>query len=73
MKKNLYYLCIDNVDRPTYKDDEGQIWKDVFYGKDGTGNEALCATVNNDIYGEPDFSMDDEIEVTFIPNRIIFD
>lgn len=63
-------MGVDNWDRPTYKDEEGLIWKDVFYGKEGTGNEALCAAVDNDLYGEPDFSMDADVKVTFIPKRM---
>jgi len=56
-------IGIDNWDRPVYKDEEGNIYKDVNLGNAGLD---LHTVVNNDFYGEPNSSISNKIKVRII-------
>lgn len=58
--KKLYFIGIDNWDRPVYKDDSGQLWKDVNLGR---GHPQLHSSCGNEFYGEPDSPIMGEFEI----------
>ena len=58
--KKLRFIGIDYWDRPVYRDESGDIWKDVNLG---CGNPSLHDSTNNDFDGEPGCPIDDEFEI----------
>lgn len=63
------FIGIDNWDRPVYKDEKGNIFKDTNLGH---GTLALCTSVNNDFYGEPEAPINENIKVSIVskfPNK----
>ena len=70
MKKtlNLRFIGEDNQSRPVYRGDDRRLYVDVDPG---------CAfpsihtkSPRNDIEGEPDYPINKDIEINFIPHRI---
>lgn len=59
----IKFVGIDNWDRPVYKDEKGNIFKDTNLGH---GKLALCTSVNNDFYGEPDAPIFEDIKVKIV-------
>lgn len=57
------FIGIDNWDRPVYKDEKGNIFKDTNLGQ---GSLALCTSVNNDFYGEPEDPINKDIRVNIV-------
>ncbi len=64
-KKELKVVLIgiDNWDRPVFKDEKGNLYKDTNLG---TGCLALCTACNNDFYGEPEVPLNDNIEINIV-------
>ena len=60
---NIKFIGIDNWDRPVYKDKDGIIYKDINLGN---GVLALTTSVNNDFYGEPDCSIDNNVKINIV-------
>ena len=63
------FIGIDNWDRPVYKDEKGNIFKDTNLGH---GTLPLCTSVNNDFYGEPEAPINENIKVSIVskfPNK----
>ena len=63
------FIGIDNWDRPVYKDEKGNIFKDTNLRH---GTLALCTSVNNDFYGEPEASINENTKVSIVskfPNK----
>ena len=63
------FIGIDNWDRPVYKDEKGNIFKDTNLGH---GTLSLCTSVNNDFYGEPEAPINENIKVSIVskfPNK----
>ena len=58
--RRLQYIGIDGWSRPVYKDQDGQLWKDVSLGK---GVLTLCSAANNELDGEPDMPITGEYEI----------
>lgn len=54
---------IDNWDRPVFKDESGNVYKDVNLGR---GVLALHTSSSNDFYGEPDMPINDDIKVNIV-------
>ncbi|MCI9976488.1 hypothetical protein JY742_10185 [Clostridioides difficile] len=71
--KILYFIGLDSWSRPVYKDDNGKYWKDIDNRKAWLGykNENICNACNNEYEGEPDMPMSNNIDIIFIPKRII--
>lgn len=64
-KKELkvVFIGIDNWDRPVFKDENGNLYKDINLGN---GNLSLCTVSSNDFYGEPDMSINDNIGINVV-------
>ena len=63
------FIGIDNWDRPVYKDEKGNIFKDTNLRH---GTLALCTSVNNDFYGEPEAPINENTKVSIVskfPNK----
>lgn len=60
---NIKFIGIDNWDRPVYKTEKGTILKDTNLGH---GTLALCTSVNNDFYGEPDAPIYEDIKFKIV-------
>ena len=58
--KKLTFAGIDSWDRPVYRDESGQLWKDVNLG---SGEPALHSSVDNDFDGEPDMPITGGYEI----------
>ena len=58
--KTLDFIGVDSQNRPVYKDDDGNLWKDVNLG---TGIFNFFSVANNDFEGEPNSQIQDEYEV----------
>jgi len=58
--KKLHFIGVDAWDRPVYKDESGQIWKDVNLG---CGKPYLHSVSDNEVDGEPDMPINDEYEI----------
>jgi len=56
----LNYVCKNDWDMPVYKDQNGKLWLDVNLGK---GQLDLCSSSNNEIDGEPCYSINTEYEL----------
>lgn len=65
-KATMTYIGMDNFDRPVYKDENGNLWKDA----DPRSHvpPLLCSVLNNDFYGEPDVAFHGKAK--FIPRRV---
>lgn len=59
--KKLHFIGIDFWDRPVYRDESGDLWKDV---NCGDGKPYLHSVVNNCFDGEPDMPINGEFEIT---------
>lgn len=59
----LKFIGIDNWDRPVYRDEDNNLYKDINLGE---GTLSLCNVCGNDFYGEPDSPINDNINVTII-------
>lgn len=55
----LTYVCLNDWNMPTYRDQFGKLWLDTNLGK---GIPDLCKSSNNDFDGEPDYSINSEYE-----------
>lgn len=51
----LVRIGVDSWDRPVYKDQTGQLWKDINLG---AGVPELYSACNNDFDGEPDMPIE---------------
>jgi len=73
LKKTLTFINYDGSGRPVYKDENKKLWKDVDNRQDWLGfkNENFHNAYKNQFEGEPDMPMKNDIEITFIPERII--
>jgi len=60
MTIKLEYIGTDSWNRPVYKDDNGNIYKDVNLGK---GNPDLHTSTNNNFDGEPDYPVNGDYEI----------
>ena len=58
--KKLKFVGVDGWSRPVYKDEDGQVWKDVNLGE---GKPYLHSSVDNDVDGEPDMPIECEYEI----------
>ena len=58
--KKLHFIGSDSWDRPVYKDESGQLWKDVNLGR---GELSLHNSSDNDFDGEPDMPIETEFEI----------
>ena len=58
--KKLSLVGIDSWSRPVYKDESGQLWKDINLG---SGNPYLHSSTDNDFEGEPDMPITGEYEI----------
>ena len=56
----LNYIGTDGWDRPVYRDESGNIWKDINLGN---GTPCLHSSTNNCFDGEPDSPIADEYEI----------
>ena len=56
-------IGVDNWDRPVFKDESGNLYKDINLG---SGNLALCTALNNDFYGEPDVPVKVETKINIV-------
>ena len=56
----LRFIGIDGWDRPVYRDESGQIWKDVNLG---CGEPYLHNAADNDFDGEPDMPIKNKFEI----------
>ena len=70
-KMELSYIGSDDWDRPVYKDEEGQFWKDVDPRAHRHPDLCTCGK----FYGEPDTPMRviaryEGVEVNFVPERV---
>ena len=52
--RKLCFAGIDSWDRPVYRDESGQLWKNVNLGN---GEPCLHSASNNDFEGEPDMPI----------------
>ena len=66
-KLNLTFIKKDRWSLPVYKDDNGRLYVDT---DPGCVYPAIHTKSSNDIEGEPEFPISEDIEVTFIPSRI---
>lgn len=66
----LNFKGCDSWDRPVYEAD-GIFYVDVDPRKDWKPN--ICTKYNNEFDGEPDEPISDNIQVEFVPSRIIWD
>ena len=64
---NIKYIGIDGWDRPIYKDEKGNIYKDVNLG---VGELALHTVANNEINGEPSSPVSNNIVINIIENNL---
>lgn len=67
-KKNelvLEYIGEDFWSRPVYRDQYTRIWKDISLGT--YRQPSLYSVVDNDVDGEPDSPMRDDIKYTILP------
>jgi len=55
--KELKYVGTDAWDRPVYKDQDGNLWKDVNLG---SGEPYLNSSSSNEFDGEPDMPIEEE-------------
>ena len=60
MKRKLKFIGTDGWDRPVYRDESGELWKDVNLG-DGTVD--LHSSSDNTFDGEPDSPIKGEFEI----------
>ena len=69
MKKKLVltFITKDYFGRPVYKDDDGKIYVDT---DPRCSYPSIHRKSSNDIDGEPEWSIDTDTEVVFIPKRI---
>ena len=58
--KKLSFIGVDSWDRPVYKDESGQFWKDVNLG---SGVPYLHNSADNEFDGEPDMPIEGEYEI----------
>lgn len=68
MEKVLLFVGRDGCNRPVYKDEKGDIWKDIEYLHEE--RRVLHSCVNNDFEGEPNLPMEKDIKIIFIPCRM---
>ena len=55
----LNYICLDDWDRPVYKDQNDKLWQDVNLGN---GEPDLYSSSNNELDGDPCYSIKGEYE-----------
>lgn len=65
----LKYIGKDDWSRPTYKDQYGRLWKDIDLGYFEPPH--LCSVVGNEIDGEPNLPMRQEIKFIFLEKVVI--
>jgi hypothetical protein len=58
--RKLQFVGVDGWDRPVYKDESGQLWKDVNLGD---GEPYLHNSADNEFDGEPDMPIEGEYEI----------
>lgn len=58
--KQMHFIGIDDWDRPVYRDDTGQLWKDVNLG---SGKPYLHDSVDNTFDGEPNSPIKEQFEI----------
>ena len=58
--RKLYFIGVDGWDRPVYRDESGQLWKDVNLGD---GEPYLHSSADNEFDGEPDMPIMGEYEI----------
>jgi hypothetical protein len=63
--RNLRFVGIDSWDRPVYRDESGQLWKDVNLNE---GDPSIYSVAddyfdNDNFNGEPDIPIKDEFEI----------
>jgi hypothetical protein len=70
MKKTLKltFITEDGWSRPVYRGDDRRIYVDTDPRKNVIPN--ICTKLNNDIDGEPDCPINEDIEIIYIPHRI---
>lgn len=56
-------IGIDNWDRPVYKDEKGNLYKDINLGK---FKPSLCSVSSNEFYGEPEGKTMKNIEIKVV-------
>jgi len=64
---NLVFKGSDSWDRPVYECEAGTLYVDV---SPNSSYEHLHTKSNNEYDGEPDWPIDRDVAVNFIPNRI---
>ena len=69
MKKELKltFIAMDKWSRPVYKCDNGKLYVDT---DPGCVYPAIHTKSSNEIEGEPNYPISDDIEIIFIPSRI---
>ena len=70
MKKELRltFITMDRWSRPVYRGDDGRLYVDT---DPGCVYPSIHTKSSNDIEGEPDFPISEDMEITFMPYRII--
>ena len=59
-KLKLHYIGIGSLDKPAYKDNNGNIWLDINLGN---GEPDLHKSSNNEIDGEPDYRISSDYTI----------
>ena len=57
--KNLRFIGIDECNRPVYRDEKGELWKDII----GIGTPYLHNATDGDFEGEPNFPITGDYEI----------
>ena len=58
--RKLKFIGTDGWDRPVYRDELGNLWKDVNLG---SGVISLHSSCDNEFDGEPDMPIEGEFEI----------
>lgn len=69
-KLTLYYKGRDSWSRPVYESD-GKLFVDVNPQKGSRPD--ICSKYNNEFDGEPDASVREDVQITFVPCRDTWD